>query len=131
MADHSDLIGVPFELGARGPHAYDCYGLLREVIRREQGVEIPDYESPKDAANIIALFAVGVSMWKECGREAGAAALIALPKTPACPTGSMHCGYLVNDHQILHTSRRLGGAVIEPIEHWARRIKGFYRYVGT
>jgi hypothetical protein len=29
-----DLIGVPFQFGARGPEAYDCFGLTKEVLRR-------------------------------------------------------------------------------------------------
>jgi len=32
--DYTDLIGKPWVWGARGPDAYDCFGLLKEVMRR-------------------------------------------------------------------------------------------------
>jgi peptidoglycan DL-endopeptidase CwlO len=31
---YDDLIGKPYELGATGPAAYDCYGLVVEVLSR-------------------------------------------------------------------------------------------------
>jgi cell wall-associated NlpC family hydrolase len=37
-----DLIGMPHVLGARGPDAYDCWGLCVEVYSRA-GVRLPDY----------------------------------------------------------------------------------------
>jgi len=37
-----DLIGKPHVLGARGPDAYDCWGLCVEVYARA-GVRLPDY----------------------------------------------------------------------------------------
>lgn len=37
-----DLIGKPYAHGARGPAAFDCWGLCAEVYRRG-GVELPDY----------------------------------------------------------------------------------------
>ena len=36
--NYADLIGVPFRFGARGPDEYDCFGLTKEVLRR-QGIE--------------------------------------------------------------------------------------------
>lgn len=32
--DVNDLIGKPWRLGARGPDAFDCWGLTREVLQR-------------------------------------------------------------------------------------------------
>lgn len=40
-----DLMGDPFERGARGPHIWDCYGYVRELFGRT-GVILPDFESP-------------------------------------------------------------------------------------
>jgi|SRR6185436_16231995 len=38
-----DLIGAPFSAGARGPDAYDCWGLVI-ALRRQLGLPIPpDY----------------------------------------------------------------------------------------
>jgi cell wall-associated NlpC family hydrolase len=45
IPDFLDLMGDPFERGARGPHVWDCYGYVRELFGRT-GVELPDFESP-------------------------------------------------------------------------------------
>jgi NlpC/P60 family len=37
-----DLIGKPYVHGARGPDAFDCWGLCAEVYRRA-GITLPDY----------------------------------------------------------------------------------------
>ncbi len=42
-----DLIGKPYQSGARGPNAFDCWGLVMEVSKRA-GVVLPDIEVPKD-----------------------------------------------------------------------------------
>lgn len=39
----SDYIHKPYQLGASGPDAYDCVGLVRHVFRHRHGVELPDY----------------------------------------------------------------------------------------
>jgi len=38
----AQYIGKPHEPGARGPDAYDCWGLLREVYHTHYGIDIPD-----------------------------------------------------------------------------------------
>lgn len=45
IPEYMDLLGQPFERGARGPDKWDCYGYARELFRRV-GVELPDFESP-------------------------------------------------------------------------------------
>ena len=36
-------IGLPFQDGGRGPHAFDCWGLVRDVYARELAVALPSY----------------------------------------------------------------------------------------
>lgn len=36
-------IGLPYAEGARGPEAYDCYGLVAEVFRAAKGIVLPDW----------------------------------------------------------------------------------------
>lgn len=36
-------IGKPFKLGARGPVAYDCWGLMREIYQTEFNIQLPDH----------------------------------------------------------------------------------------
>ncbi|MGA0595391.1 peptidoglycan endopeptidase [Enterovirga sp. CN4-39] len=38
----SDLIGRPYAIGARGPEAFDCYGLTRHLQRELARIEMPD-----------------------------------------------------------------------------------------
>ncbi|WP_028449702.1 C40 family peptidase [Chitinibacter tainanensis] len=117
-----DLIGVPFEYKGRGPDTFDCYGLLRELYRR-QGHDIPDYISPTDGARISALFANQLVLWREVEPEPGAAVLIRVP-------GNMHCGMLIDRHRFIHTWEGAGGVCIEEIDDWKSRVLGYYRYVG-
>ena len=35
------LIGKPWEPGATGPHAFDCWGLVRYVLAQHRGIEVP------------------------------------------------------------------------------------------
>jgi cell wall-associated NlpC family hydrolase len=41
--DLNDLIGRPYRFGARGPAAFDCWGLVLEVRRRLELVTPPDF----------------------------------------------------------------------------------------
>ena len=41
-----DFVGLPYREGARGPDAYDCYGLVAAVLRAMRGVELPDWYQP-------------------------------------------------------------------------------------
>ncbi len=38
-----DFIGLPYRAGARGPDAYDCYGLIAAVMKASRGVDLPDW----------------------------------------------------------------------------------------
>jgi cell wall-associated NlpC family hydrolase len=53
-----DYIGIPFRHGARGPDAFDCYGLVAAVLLAAKGVSIPDWHAdsphPQGASRAIA-----------------------------------------------------------------------------
>ena len=36
-------IGLPYREGARGPDAYDCWGIVAEVLRAAKGWQLPDW----------------------------------------------------------------------------------------
>lgn len=53
------LVGLPWEAGAQGPHAYDCWGLFRHVQREVFGIEVPivvaaDYDDPHVLTDLFA-----------------------------------------------------------------------------
>lgn len=41
--DH--FVGLPYRDGARGPDAYDCYGIVAAVLKAVRGVELPDWHA--------------------------------------------------------------------------------------
>lgn len=45
-----DLIGLPYRLGAAGPDAVDCWGLVRLACQRVHGVTPPPLATAHDAA---------------------------------------------------------------------------------
>jgi hypothetical protein len=49
MLAHLDgLIGKPYELGAEGPDAFDCYGLARHILQAASGYNLPDADRGPD-----------------------------------------------------------------------------------
>ena len=60
IGDVGDLIGKPYAPGARGPDAFDCWGVCAEVYRRA-GLVLPDYtHEPLTRAQTAALM-VGIA----------------------------------------------------------------------
>ena len=44
----TELIGKPWEYGAQGPDAFDCWGFTRFVQRTHYGIEMPAVQVPED-----------------------------------------------------------------------------------
>ena len=38
-----NYVGKPFVDGARGPDAYDCWGLVAAIYLEEYGITLPEY----------------------------------------------------------------------------------------
>lgn len=128
-----DLIGVPYQLGARldssssasgSSRATDCFGLVVECCRR-MGRPIPDpfvsAEAPMDAKRWIAERLRG---WVPCHHPtAGGVVELRSGEQPA------HIGFLLNDRDFLHSTKKTG-AVIGRLDRrpWHGRIVGFYVY---
>lgn len=57
------FVGLPYREGARGPDAFDCYGLVAAVLRAARGVELPDWYAttpgPQGASRAIAAALAG------------------------------------------------------------------------
>lgn len=128
MADTSKiaaLVGAPFVYGGRGPEEFDCYGLLMHIMREQRGVALPDHRSTSDMQTVMAKMAVGLHEWKQVPAGEGAAVLIRVGNFIS------HCGYMIDPLRMIHTWEKSGGVVIERVDHWQRRIVGFYEYVGN
>ena len=53
LAHLEGLIGKPYELGAEGPHSYDCYGLARHIMLLAVGYELPASDRGPDLVQTI------------------------------------------------------------------------------
>ena len=124
MPDMTDLVGVPFRYGARGPDAYDCYGLVLECARRA-GVSLPDFGSASDQGVIAAMMGASLPLWAEVPCRPGAVVLLRVGRFIA------HVGYVTGVDQFIHTWESSGGVTMARLSDWKQRIVGFYEYAGS
>lgn len=119
----SNLIGVPYEEGGRGPMSYDCYGIVMEYYRR-RGIIIPDYHSlgSSEEKNAEVLNAMD-NGWREVPEpEIHSVVLFKVHRAP-------HIGVIVKEGWFLHVGDG-HNAVLQSLNHplWVKRIVGFYQY---
>jgi cell wall-associated NlpC family hydrolase len=120
-AEYADLIGIPFAWKARGPDAYDCYGLVEELERRN-GRTVPNYESPVVMDAVHLCIATNAPLWQPC--EVGPGAVVVL----RCAMHHSHVGLVLPFGKLIHSWERSGGVCTEPLDNWRRRIVGAYTY---
>ena len=122
-----DLVGKDFEVGACGPDKYDCYNLCREVYRRF-GIEIPDFDHPAEASLVHQVVEEGKKLFEEIPGPEPLALVTFFIKPPFVS----HVGVVLKPPYFLHIMRKRKSA-IERLDNpiWAKRIKGFYRWVRT
>ncbi|MGE8141845.1 NlpC/P60 family protein [Novosphingobium sp. NPDC080210] len=122
LPDFSDLFGIPFARGGRGPDSYDCYGLVREMFARA-GKEIPDFESPGTLEEVADIVTDGSRKFTP---------------VPAGTPGSLvtfrvegigaHVGFVLDENSFLHTTQGTG-VCVERLNNSGFRPIGFYDYV--
>lgn len=123
MPDLAQYIGKPFKYGGRGPEFYDCYGLVKAILK-EEGAEIPDYMSPDDGPKISALVRAVLPFWEECEIKKGCVLLFKVP-------GNMHVGYYMGNGKFIHAWEGSNMVIIEPLSVWRKRLVGSYEYTGS
>lgn len=103
LPDYEDLLGLPFERGARGPDEYDCYGLIIELHRR-LGIELPDFESPGSVEEIAQIVdRETVERWKRVPlRTIGSVLTFRVEGIGA------HVGMLIERDRFIHAVEDLG-----------------------
>jgi hypothetical protein len=110
LPEFNDLIGRPFVRGGRGPHAFDCWGLVLEVRRRLGLALPPDFASASlTREEMCDLFRTPE---RPPGWHRGAPSLGAIVRSQA----GAHAGIFVAG-RILHTQAR-GGAMAWTLGHW-------------
>lgn len=123
---YSDLINKPFTDQGRGPDGYDCWGLVKEVYKRN-GIELPDYTiSAKACEEISQQIIESRPDWEQ----------IQIAETPCLVVlkGDLyfvqHLGVHVGFKKFIHASEQ--GVCIDRLNspQWKTKFRGFYRYVG-
>lgn len=124
---YQDLIGKPFAWGARGPEAFDCWGLVRFALARA-GQVVPDYPSNtmgKENA-VTMLKAMTEAHWLRA-KDVQIGDVVTFRMNERFPT---HVGLMIEPDRFLHilvdthvVTERLSSPL------WIRRQMGFYRYL--
>lgn len=130
--NYNDLIGIPFvNRGRDAKHGLDCYGLVKEVYKRN-GVEIPEYDADFNDMERVNELIEGNTQgypWKELD-EPKVPCLIAIRF--GSPVGVVnHTAVYIGGGKFIHTRERIG-VCVDKISNpaWHRVIVGFYEYVG-
>jgi cell wall-associated NlpC family hydrolase len=120
-----DLIGTPFEFGARPGESekLDCYGLVVECQRR-MGIELPVRQFAESHFVISALMSGQMNEWERTESVRGAVVLFKIRKR-AC-----HVGMMIDNFRFIHTWEESGGVCVERIEDWESKVEGYYKYIG-
>jgi cell wall-associated NlpC family hydrolase len=121
-ADLNDLFFAHYVAGGRGPQAFDCFGLFREVCRR-RGVLVPEHPTPMDLADReFAIVSVAATWRRLAAPQPWCAAVFRIGPFVS------HLGVVLDDGlRFIHASRG-SGIAIEPLAspRWAQRIAGYY-----
>jgi cell wall-associated NlpC family hydrolase len=131
----AEYIGLPFEMGGRGPDAFDCWGLTWLVLRRHFRLTVPafcgvvwdtdDRATRIEAGGVIKRASETHFEEVKPGRERpGDVILLRISGRP------LHIGLVVLPGLMLHTAddsdsatERYDGML------WRNRVEGFYRVI--
>lgn len=121
----NDLMGARYELGGRGPKAYDCLGLFMELCKR-RGINMDKSSPEKEVDRHIAIIQESERNWFKLDKpEPGCAVAIRIGPWVS------HLGMVMDDiNYFIHADEGTGVSIerLDTIK-WAKRISGFFRYV--
>lgn len=121
--DYSDLLEKPFELGARGPDKFDCYGICLEAGMRVEicfpfSLTPADLQSQKD---------VSKDILKNVFEEIEKPESYCIVTFKINPPFVDHCGFVLEDSvHFLHIMRN-HSVVRQRLDLYKKRIYKFYR----
>lgn len=118
--EYADLVGRPFVMGARGPDAYDCYGLVREMFRRT-GKQVPDYSTERRDVATIAQILSGIREWRKVEFAPG---VMALFQMRTC----LHTSFILPYDKMIHCWEQSNGVCVERFSTWQGKVIGYYDY---
>lgn len=130
------FIGLTYEEGARGPDAYDCWGIMLLVLREQFGITLPRYEgvhwgpgSKADRDRTASVISTERMLWEavEPGKEQpGDCIVLNIAARP------LHVGVVAAPGWMIHGTEGSNSA-LERYDGmmWRNRVDGFYRYRGA
>jgi cell wall-associated NlpC family hydrolase len=116
-----DLVGLPFRSGARGPDAYDCYGLVLEIHRR-QGLALDRAETPQDDDEMERRIQAAIGVTWLPGEMVPGATLLFRDQGLA-----RHVGILLGEDRFIHAASRLGQVAVERLD----AVRSFLPLIGA
>ena len=122
----ADLIGRPYELGAQGPMAFDCWGLVRWVFSTVHNIDMPIIDIGESTNARAIKLAAEASGWRPSGaREPAENDIVLMNRLQG-----RHVGTMVRANGdallLLHCLERIG-VCAQPLDD-IRRI-GFHGFV--
>lgn len=126
MRDLSRYIGIPYEIGGRGPETVDCAGLVLKFYREEFGIELPPmlYDPEISREDMAALAESGIRSgeWIEIARPLPGDVLVF--RMFGHPT---HVGIYVGGDDFLHSVEGRDSC-LERLSSWRSRLVGILRW---
>lgn len=119
---YDDLIGIPFADGGRDKNGYDCWGLVAELLNRQE-YDIQDYNiSAFDLKSVNEKLTEQKEQWIKLEKpEIGCVILIA----NGCTADANHVGIVIDGYNFIH-SYAYSGVCISKIKSWKSHILGYY-----
>ncbi len=113
--DVTPYLGLEWAPMGRGP-AYDCWGLVRLVLAREFGRDVPSYQYGDDHTDAVA---AGIDLFYQVDDPR--------PGDVVLFTRPLHVGLLVQPSQMLHITHDKDSRVERIGAIRTRRATGYYR----
>lgn len=125
------LVGTPFVTGGRDPETgLDCWGLVRCMLERAHGLELPRYAldgSPELAHAAAARIEAEARGWQAVpdGREQPSDVVVL--RADGLP---LHLGLVLGGGLMLHADQTAGQVAVEGYRglRWRSRLVGFWRH---
>jgi cell wall-associated NlpC family hydrolase len=122
-------VGLPFAPFGLGPRAYNCWGLVRQVLADRHGINVPPYGDlgADDLAGIADRMGAPPLEWSEVARPRAFDVMLAAQR-PASVV-PLHCGIMVDARRVLHIAEATNACVMAlDHPHLAGRVLGFWRH---
>lgn len=131
---YNKYVGLPFKCGGRDNGEYDCWGLVRAVLKEQVDIDLPELENLYFNKDIDRRkFIRSVNEYASCMDGWNTLTLDGKYDTyDICwlrNGGPIHFGVMVDSHRFLHVERGCD-SVIESLKSpaWTNKVRGMFRH---